>query len=484
MRRRFFWSLLGAVAATLLIVTVLGALVTLSVVRTQTRTEMQRQVGQIVELIQGALVADGVDLDGAAARDILSENAAPTVRRILAEAGRVAGPGAEVRLVGVTESRRIIGGNLPPSVVRVFDFETVLAGGTMTERATDLGGGSVVEVVALSVSGIGDTGSVLAAVLTRQADVLEFGSILRQMVLPLLVAAVVAAVAAGRMSGWLVRRLAQLRETAGQLASGNHDARAPLDGSDEIAEVAQSFNEMADEIDATRRREREFLMSVGHDLRTPLTTVSGYVEVLQEGDLDSDEISRIAGVLDRETGRLKRLIEDLMLLARLESREFSIRNELVDVVAHLTETIETFRPRAEAARVALNFEPHGGGSVVIDPDRLDQLTGNLIENALRYTPEAGRVTVRLEVGATAVLLEVVDTGPGIQAEDLPHIFEKFYVARKYRRVRPEGSGLGLSIVHEIVSAMGGAIAARSHSDPPGTTISVELPVNGVSTSTM
>jgi two-component system sensor histidine kinase BaeS len=472
------------VAASLLIVTVLGALVTLSVVRAQTRTEMGRQVGQIVDLVQDALQADGVDLGGPAPRDILSDTAAPTVRRVLTEAGRVAGPEAEVRLVAVTADERILGGNLSPAVVGSFDFETMLSGGVMTERVKGPEGGAVVEVVAQSVAGLGQTGGVLAVVLIRQSDVLNLGSIVRQMVFPLLIASIVAAVAAGRMSKWLVGRLARLREAAGELAAGNHDARAPVDGDDEVGRLARSFNDMADEIEAARQREREFLMSVGHDLRTPLTTVSGYVEILQGGGLADAEISRISTVLQRETGRLRRLIEDLMLLARLESREFTIRREAVDVIAHVGETIEAFRSRAEVAHVGLVFEPSGGGIVQIDPDRLDQIAGNLIENALRYTPEAGTVTVRLTVDPGLVRLDVSDTGPGIQADDLPHIFEKFYVARNYRKVRPEGSGLGLSIVHEIVEAMGGSVEARSDPERSGTAISVRLPTDVPAAPTM
>lgn len=484
MRRRFFWSLLGAVAMTLLIVSLVGALITLSVVRAQTRSEMERQISQIAGLVQDALVADGVDLSTARTRELLAEGSAPTVRRLLFEAGRVAGPEADVRLVAVAADERIIGNSLPAAVVRQFDFGSVLSGGVMADRVADLEGGAVVEVVARSVAEIGRTGSVLAVVMIRQSDVLELGSIARQMILPLLVAAGVAAVAAGRMSNWLVKRLADLRQAAGELAAGNPGARARVDGADEIADVATSFNQMADELEATRQRERDFLMSVGHDLRTPLTTVSGYVEVLAEGEVDPAEINRIAGVLDRETGRLRRLIEDLMLLARLESREFSIRGEPVDVVAHLGETIETFRARAEAAHLNLRYEPAGSGIVDIDPDRLDQITVNLIENALRYTPEAGRVIVRLAVDTATVRLEVVDTGAGIHAEDLPHIFEKFYVARKYRRVRPEGSGLGLSIVKEIVEAMGGSIEAGTDPGEAGTTITVVLPVSSPPASTM
>lgn len=484
MRRRFFWSLMGAVATTLLIVGVLGALVTLSVVRAQTRNEMQRQIEQISELVADGLTADGVDLSTARAREVLAEGATPTVRRVLFEAGRVAGPDATVRLVAVTGGGNIIGGNLPAAVVGAFDYPAVLGGETMADRVTDLQGGAVVEVVARSVADIGDSGTVLAAVLIRQSDVLDLGSIIRQMILPLLIAAAVAAVAAGRMSKWLARRFSQLREAAAALAAGNHEARAEVEGSDEIADLATSFNQMAEEIEATRQREREFLMSVGHDLRTPLTTVSGYVEVLEEGNLEPEEITRIAGVLDRETGRLRRLIEDLTLLARLESRQFTIRNEPVDVVAHLGETIEAYRGRARAAHVTLGFEATGGGTIEIDPDRLDQIAGNLIENALRYTPEAGTVTVRVAVDRSAMSLQVIDTGPGIHPDDLPHIFEKYFVSKKYRRLRPEGSGLGLSIVNEIVGAMGGTITAQAEPDRPGTTITVVLPSGGSTASTI
>lgn len=474
MRRRFFWSLLGAVAVTLLIVSVLGALITVSVVRSQTRAEMERQTGQIVELIDEALAEDDIDLSRILPRDLVSASDAPSVRRVLVDAGRIAGPETQVRLVAVTLNDRVIGSELPVSVGRALDFEAIRSGETMTARVVTSGGRPSIEVVAQAVDELGQSGAVLTAVLLRQSEVIDFGSLLRQMILPLLVAAAVAAVIAGRLSKWLAGRLSHLSRAAGDLAGGDLAARAQIDGSDELAEVAQSFNHMADQLEAARTREREFLMSVGHDLRTPLTTISGYVEILGEEKTPSEEVSRIAGVLDRETGRLRRLVEDLMLLARLEAKEFSIRDEPVEVVAHLGETVEMYRPRADEAGVELQYAATGNGTILIDPDRLDQIVGNLIENALRYTPEAGSVSVDVGVGDGKLVVAVADTGPGIDGDDIPHVFEKFYVARKYRRVRPEGSGLGLSIVAEIVHAMGGEISARSESGRPGTTIRVEL----------
>lgn len=163
-----------------------------------------------------------------------------------------------------------------------------------------------------------------------------------------------------------------------------------------------------------------------------------------------------------------------MLLARLEAREFTLDIEPVDVGAHTRELVDGFRPRAEALRVRLESDIEPTGLVETDADRLGQIVGNLMENALRYSPEAGAVTVRVRRVAEEVELAVADTGSGIDAADLPRVFDKFYVARRYRRLRPEGSGLGLSIVKELVDAMGGRVAVTS--DPnEGTTVWVRLP---------
>jgi two-component system sensor histidine kinase BaeS len=311
-------------------------------------------------------------------------------------------------------------------------------------------------------------------VVGQRSDLIDWQRIMQGMMVPLALAALLSAVAARSLSAWLGRRIGRLAGSAHQLAEGDLATRAETEGDDEIADLARSFNEMAGRLEGLQRRERDFLMSVGHDLRTPLTTIGGYAEALEEGGLAQHEIERIAGVVGRETDRLQRLVEDLMLLARLEAREFTLRPELVDVAAHLSEVVESYRPRAEAARIGFEVVAGETGLFAADPDRLAQIVTNLTENALRYTPEAGRVTVTVARHGETVDLAVTNTGPGIDPEDLPRVFEKFYVARKYRRIRPEGSGLGLAIVHELVEAMGGSIAVAS--DPAdGTRFEVTLP---------
>ena len=297
---------------------------------------------------------------------------------------------------------------------------------------------------------------------------------MRGLVVPIAIAALLSAIAARSLSRWLGERLSGLATAAHHLADGDLAARATEDGDDEISGLAESFNVMATQLQEAREREQEFLMSVGHDLRTPLTTIGGYAEALEEEELDGTETRRIAGVLSRETNRLRRLVEDLMLLARLEAREFTIRPEPVEVGAHLGEIAESYRDRAEASRVRLEVDIAETGVMVTDPDRLAQIAANLTENALRYTPEAGRVTFTVRPGGNGIELSVADTGPGIDQVDLPRVFEKFYVAHKYRGARPEGSGLGLAIVKQLVDAMGGTVSADSEPGR-GTRITVSIP---------
>jgi signal transduction histidine kinase len=167
-------------------------------------------------------------------------------------------------------------------------------------------------------------------------------------------------------------------------------------------------------------------------------------------------------------------VEDLMLLSRLQAREFTLRPEDVELDAHVRGVAEDFLGRAAEGSVQLVIETDPTGPVSVDPVRIAQIVSNLVENGLRYTPEGGSVTVRVLSSPSDVAIEVADTGPGIDPEDLPKVFDRLYVAQHYRAVRPEGSGLGLSIVKELVTAMGGAVAVDSRPGH-GTTVIVRLP---------
>jgi signal transduction histidine kinase len=213
-----------------------------------------------------------------------------------------------------------------------------------------------------------------------------------------------------------------------------------------------------------RAAERNFLLSVSHELKTPLTAIRGYAEGLGEGVFNADEAARTITV---EASRLERLVRDLLDLARMNRSEFSVRREDVDLAEIAREAVRRHEVTAnqfEVALVASGVESW----VSADYDRLLQVASNLVENALRETPAGGSVTVRAEPGQ----LVVSDTGPGIPAGDVSHAFERFYLYDKIGKERPVGSGLGLAIVKQLAVAMGGDVQVESGSD--GTTFVVAL----------
>jgi two-component system sensor histidine kinase BaeS len=377
--------------------------------------------------------------------------------------------------------------SLHRDVDRVLDRAGIVAGYDIAEAALVTSGGVVPlsrdrellvslpataaggDVVSVEVAGTEvlatvrridlDIGGLVVAI-GRETPLLPLGTVSRA----LLVAVGLGSILMIAFGTWFARsasrRLADLETAAGAVAGGDLTARAPVDGNDEITEVSLAFNNMAIQLQAARSREREFLMNVSHDLRTPLTTIRGYAEALDADQIEDDDLQRVAGVLHAETGRLSRLIEDVMLLARLEAREFTLRPEPVDLAAHMSEVVAGHRSRADAAGVTLEFVDEGVGVVEVDPDRIAQVGANLVDNALRFTRRGGTVNVSLRPAAGSVVLAVTDSGPGIDSEDLSRVFDRFFTADRVP-VRPDGSGLGLAIVRELVDAMGGSVEASS-----------------------
>lgn len=448
MRRRFFWSIFGVAA--LVVVLLFGVAVgTVNTVRTNaTRAEMERAARAV-----GELLADR--LEDRRVATVLSQGGSLDEFGIDVAALRRAAGGSELTFFAIDASGDVIG---RPAIRSLgLDTEALRSGEIVTvDRVTVEG---TVLGVAVPVSQtVRDTTAVV--LLSRSAPVAieaprgSLGAVLA-------VVAVLAAVLARILSMGLTRRLGSVADAASALSGGDRTARAEVGGADEVHTVAEAFNRMADQMEASRERERQFLLAVGHDLRTPLTTITGYAEALEDGLGDPREVRRIAGVMSVEVTRLRRLIEDVMVLARLESSEFDLRPEPVDVAAHVSGLVEPYLDRASAVGVFVETEIDPTGRRMVDPDRIGQIVANLCDNALRYTPETGSIVVRVEPMGSFVELSVADSGPGVDAEDLPHLFERFYVARRYRGVRPEGSGLGLSIVDALARVMGGSVSAES-----------------------
>jgi two-component system, OmpR family, sensor kinase len=254
----------------------------------------------------------------------------------------------------------------------------------------------------------------------------------------------------------LLRPIDQLTAATRRLASGEPDVAVPVEGEDELAQLGHSFNTMASELANAREGQRSFLESVSHELKTPLTSIRGYAEALQEGAVSPADGGRVVAA---EADRLERLVFDLLDLARLGRAGFAVEHRPIDLTAIGATAVQRHLPRAQELGVALTListgTNHDGAWGIGDEGRLLQATSNLIENALRLTPAGGCVEVCTRAGTIAVR----DTGPGLAAEDLPRAFERFYLHDRYRSERAVGSGLGLAIVKELTAAMGGEVTA-------------------------
>jgi signal transduction histidine kinase len=285
----------------------------------------------------------------------------------------------------------------------------------------------------------------------------------------LLLAVLAGAIFAAVLSFIVARSIAQpIRRVADATRSLAADEQAeplPTGGTTEVAALVEAFNAMSAQLARSREAERNFLLSVSHELKTPLTAIRGYSEGLAEGAFEPEEAAR---TISLEAGRLERLVRDLLDLARMNRSEFSVRREPVDLAETAREAVARHESAARQFDVAL--VARGGETwVEADSDRVLQVASNLVENALRETPAGGSVTVTAD---SAGKLLVADTGPGIPADDLPHAFERFYLYDKIGKDRPVGSGLGLAIVRQLARAMGGDV--RVESSPGGTTFEVRL----------
>jgi signal transduction histidine kinase len=284
----------------------------------------------------------------------------------------------------------------------------------------------------------------------------------------------VAGLVAWQMSRRIARPLVEAEEVTGRIASGEMASRVPVRPNDypEFASLAGSINDMAQSLEDSRARERHLLLAVSHDLRTPLTSIRGFAEAIQDGAIDDS--GQAADVIIAEARRLERLVGDLLDLTKLEARQMSISLRPTNAAEVASTTAEGFRPAAAKnglhIRVQVDADQNGvrppSPAVAVDPDRLAQLLANLIENAITYAKTEVAVGVTSYPEAGACVITVDDDGPGIAEADLTRVFERFYRADRGPN-RRLGSGLGLAIVAELAAAMGGTVRAESPLRPSG-----------------
>ena len=290
--------------------------------------------------------------------------------------------------------------------------------------------------------------------------------------------AAAAAFALAGGAGWwiswrITRSLSHLRTAAGQLDLRDLSRRVPVEGTDEIADVARSFNVMCDRLEVEEKARRQLLADVAHELRHPLAVMKGRLDLMQDGKVEVDQEALLP--LQDEVIRLTRLVGDLRDLSLAEVGGLSLHLASVDVNALLETLLTNMEPVAAAKEVALTagVEP-GLPAIQADPDRIRQVLVNLLANALQYTPQGGQVQVTAVPLGGQVVICVRDTGPGIPPEELPRIFDRFYRADKSRSRGTGGSGLGLAIVRSIVELHKGSIRVESKTGE-GACFTVTLP---------
>jgi two-component system sensor histidine kinase BaeS len=279
--------------------------------------------------------------------------------------------------------------------------------------------------------------------------------------------AALAALAAFLLAGAVARPIRRVATASRELAAGGQPAPLPVTGSEEVKALATAFNQMAEELERAKAAERSFLLSVSHELKTPLSAIRGHGEALVDGVIDPPQVG---AVVVAEAERLERLVRDLLDLARLNQRVFAVSPQPVDLAQLAREAVSRHEGDARRVGVSLAADADGPAPGTADPDRVLQVLANLIENAIRSTPAGGSVTV---AGAAGVL-RVADTGRGIAPDDLPRAFDRFYLHGRYAEHKAVGTGLGLAIVKELAEAMGGEVTVESEVGR-GTTFTVRLP---------
>jgi two-component system, OmpR family, sensor kinase len=253
--------------------------------------------------------------------------------------------------------------------------------------------------------------------------------------------------------------LNKVKEAAQKVAQGNYEQKVPEEGPKEVRELATRFNNMTEQVKQSQLQLRHFVADVSHELKSPLTAIQGFSQALIDGTANDEQTkAKAAGIINTESKRMRRQVDELLDLSRMQSGQFKMAKETVNVSEILKHCHDIFEVQAKEKNVQLKITLENPLLVIGDSDRLEQLFSNLLDNAIKNTPSGGKEqTIARKKADGFVEVKVIDEGPGIHPEHLPHVFERFYQVTGVRT----GVGLGLTIAREIVRAHGGTIEARS-----------------------
>jgi two-component system sensor histidine kinase BaeS len=346
--------------------------------------------------------------------------------------------------------------------------------GERVSRTYESGGGRMMDVI-LPVE---QNGQLIGLVYLSQplGDVTAVLSDLRyRLIISMVVAAVLSGLIGLVLTQAVTRPVRCLTRAASAVAQGHLDQEVPIRSRDELGQLSRTFNDMTARLREARQMQVNFVANVSHELRTPLTSIKGYIETLRGGAVDDLAVrDTFLTTVEEETDRLIRLVNDLLLLSRLDSEALTLRREAVDLVELVSQKVEQFRIQFPQRFV---IEPRAGEdhlSAWGDRDRIAQILFNLLDNAVKYSPPDSLITVTIQPGPDELTVRIRDNGIGIPTQDLPYMGQRFYRTDKARSRAHGGSGLGLAIARSLVQAQEGSLWIESQ-EGAGTTVSFTLP---------
>ena len=256
--------------------------------------------------------------------------------------------------------------------------------------------------------------------------------------------------------------LIKLKNAAFKVAEGDFEQKIPNNGDDELAELITAFNQMTEKLAKLEKIRKESASDLAHELRTPITTIKGYIEAFEDGKISFNQEN--IDELNEEIARMVSLIEKLKEFAEAQNKIFNLKKEKIEVNKFIKNVSKKMQKQIESKNLKLNLELEKGLIIEADKDSLIQILNNLIENAVKYNQENGEITIKSCQKNKKIIIQISDTGYGISTEDLPYIFERFYRADKSRSAKNGGTGIGLAVTKELIEAHGAEIEVESNNN--------------------
>ncbi len=304
--------------------------------------------------------------------------------------------------------------------------------------------------------------------------------VVRLVVVVVIAAAMISLIAVYMITYQQVRPLRQMAHTVARFASGDYGARVRYRSENEVGQLAQAFNEMAEAIAASEKMHRSFIANVSHELKTPMQTISGFIDGILDGTIPSDKQSQYLRIVSTETKRLARLVRSMLALSRIDSGEMKLNISKFDITNTVFTALLSFEQKIEEKRIEiLGMDELRPMQIRADQDLIHQVVYNLLENAVKFTNEEGYIKIKVRQRANDMYISICNSGMGIPSTDINHIFDRFYKTDKSRSQDKTGVGLGLYIVKTIITLHGGKIEARSR-EGSYCEFEFHLPVSGIS----